>query len=200
MGIFSYLFDIVFKSKEEREVEKIFEKVAHFWESDEEQNKLCSPMLIPKMKSTVNQIPNAIGEFGRDIRNPIPCNGPLGEIAYLSNLLIAETEEKIFFHRLGSSNSIDIYEIISHDGKFYDILYLDMYYQGKSNKIPKGYKYQTSFHMIRGTNHKCDKFPDQLYSQMLAQAKNSIYFMPIDRDIKNIDLDAAHETIGRYHQ
>ena len=47
-----------------------------------------------------DEIAGPVGEFGRDPRNPIPVNGPLGELTYLSNLRTVDSQP-IMFHRLG---------------------------------------------------------------------------------------------------
>ena len=97
---------------------------------------------------TPNELPNSVGEFGRDVNNPIPVNGTLGEVTYLSRLIWNDEKKPQFvtFHRLGSRLSdkfdrlIDIFEVLTIDGENYDILYLDMYHVNQSKKAPKNYK------------------------------------------------------------
>lgn len=90
-------------------------------------------------------LPNATGEFGKTITNPIPVNGPTGEIKYLNRL--GTSDGGLIFHRLGSYNEVDIYEVVSHGGKFWDILYLDMAHPRRSTKAPSGYAFK-KFHEI----------------------------------------------------
>lgn len=90
-------------------------------------------------------LPGATGEFGRCLTNPIPVNGPYGEIKYLSRLTIGSGY--LLFHRLGAVESIDVYEIVSADGKFWDILYLDMNHPRRSTLKPEGYEFR-KFHEL----------------------------------------------------
>ena len=91
-----------------------------------------------------DEITGAIGEFGRIPTNPIPVNGPLGEIKYLSRLHI-KNGPGVIFHRLGSVNvpqlnlPVDVFETVSLDGEVWDILYISMYHPRRSTKIPKSY-------------------------------------------------------------
>ena len=70
------------------EVKKIFEKIGRLFESEAFQNSLLPEPLKAVVLNGQNcdKIPGASGEFGRDPTNPIPVNGPIGEILYLSQL------------------------------------------------------------------------------------------------------------------
>ncbi len=92
-----------------------------------------------------NVLPNAKGEFGKVATNPVPVNGPIGEIKYLNRL--RTDEGGLIFHRLGSDGNIDIYEVVSCGGNVWDILYLDMYHPRRSINIPEGYVF-SDFHEI----------------------------------------------------
>jgi hypothetical protein len=94
----------------------------------------------------------AVGEFGRSATNPIPVNGPAGEIKYLNRMKI-EDGPSIIYHRIGSvtpsnlNRPVDVFEVVSVGGKHWDILYLDMYHPRRSVKAPKGYVF-SKFHKI----------------------------------------------------
>ncbi len=109
------------------------------------------------------------GDFGLSITNPIPVNGIMGEIKYLNQLARGEMDI-LFYHRLGSieednKNVIDAYEVVSIDGKHWDILYFDMYHTRRSYLIPKGYrrsKVPNSFKIMPfgfGTHNQDTNFP-----------------------------------------
>jgi hypothetical protein len=53
-------------------------------------------------------IANSVGKFGRDVGNPIPVNGPIGEVIYLSNLRSAGGSQLCFIGsvRLGRLTSM----------------------------------------------------------------------------------------------
>lgn len=95
-------------------------------------------------------LPGAVGDFGRIKTNPIPVNGPIGEIKYLNRL--RTNDGGLIFHRIGSDGQIDIYETVSIGGKFWDILYFDMYHPRRSTVSPSKYsfsEYQEQYSKLR---------------------------------------------------
>lgn len=92
-----------------------------------------------------DSLPNASGEFGRCITNPIPVNGPIGEIKYLNRLMTRDGG--LIVHRLGSCNELDVYEVVSMGGEIWDILYFDMYHPRRSTITPSNYSFN-KFHEI----------------------------------------------------
>lgn len=92
-----------------------------------------------------DMLSDAVGEFGRTLTNPIPVNGPVGEIKYINRL--RTKDGGLIFHRLGSKDAIDIFETVSMGGKIWDILYLDMYHPRRSTIAPSGYTF-SKFHDI----------------------------------------------------
>ena len=109
----------------------------------------------------VDELPHGIGEFGRSAENPIPVNGAIGELIYLSRLMTKNTQKKLLFHRLGSVENIDVYETVSIDGRNWDILFLSFYHPRKSRKAPEGYQIaeHRSQPLIYGTNRRISQFP-----------------------------------------
>ena len=117
-----------------------------------------------------DELPDASGDFGRSITNPIPVNGPTGEIKYL-NRLRNENGVGFIFHRLGPIEStiperlFDVFEVVSFDGMNWDILYLDMYHPRRTTKAPKEYhlsEYNPSVHSLPvgfGTHYRDPRFP-----------------------------------------
>jgi hypothetical protein len=99
-----------------------------------------------------DEIPNCYGEFGRTPTNPIPVNGSTGELIYL-NSIKDSNNQSLIYHRLtitpvqGLEEFVDIFEVVSIDGKFWDILYFHMYHPRNSNKLPKGYRW-AKYHKI----------------------------------------------------
>ena len=201
MGFFSSLFGG--KSEKEREMEAIFEKVNRFLNDDKTQ-MLAIPEVLRGMYDSahVDKVADAVGEFGRDPRNPIPCNGPVGEITYLSKLVIDTPNGTIpvTFHRRGSEQvngrGIDIYEIISYDGFLYDVLYMYMYYTTKSTLCPKGYKLEKSCIGFRGTSSCNSEFPSNQYQVVIDCAKRILGFPAFDTKLKNLDVEEATKTIA----
>ena len=115
--------------------------------------------------ASVDEIPGSFGEFGLTLTNPVPTNGAVGEIIYLSSLRHAGTTQ-ILFHRLGSLYGIDIYETVTIDGREWGILYFDMYHPRKSRKSPKGYSIASgkrSSYRVYGVNYLVPSFPYGLF-------------------------------------
>jgi hypothetical protein len=87
----------------------------------------------------VDSLPNATGPFGREPTNPIPVNGAIGELAYLSSLESLEGCS-LLFHRLGAINTVDAFEVVTTDGRHWEILYLHCYHPSKSKLAPAGFR------------------------------------------------------------
>ena len=103
------------------------------------------------------------GAFG-GVTNAIPVNGPIGEVLYLSSLRFQG--ERVLFHRLRSTGSVDAYECVSMNGKRWEVLYFDMYYPRKSRRAPPGYAIDSKNVLISGVNFLAPDFPRALYAQI----------------------------------
>ena len=82
-----------------------------------------------------------------DLENPIKCDGPAGERAYLCRLL-GPDKQFLIFEREGSCSSpisntmIDRYRMFLLDGSFIKELYLDMYHTAyEETAIPLGFSW-----------------------------------------------------------
>lgn len=125
MGLFSGWFG---GNKEERALRAAFEKIRRVIEDEEFQLELLPPPLqsILKTCAAYDMDPRGTGPFGYTETNPIPVNGPIGELAYLSKI---ETEqgERILFHRIGAVDKVDVFEAVTFSGAQWFILFVDMY-------------------------------------------------------------------------
>ena len=127
---------------------------------------------------TIDQLPNAEGEFGREPSNPIPVNASYGEVTYLSRLRVKETGQPVAFHRLGSfgsnhvcDNPVDGFEVVSLDGSFRDKLYFDMYHDGQSSKAPEGYVMLEELDGLTGVPNMIEGFPSGIYEAVAQYSK-----------------------------
>ena len=118
-------FEKLGKNPSPQAVMKLFSRSYHILNDVELQNADYPPMMFAEFDDgaqTPDELPGAVGEFGRCADNPIPVNGPTGQVTYLSRLLTADTESRMAFHRLGSTTSrvldamVDIFELVSVDG------------------------------------------------------------------------------------
>lgn len=183
MSIFGSLFGGKKQSSDglPPEVAQIFEKIAQMMENEDLQNSKYHLSIKSQVVDGLNvdELPNAVGGFGRSENNPIPVNGPIGELIYLSSL---ETEggQRILYHRLGSTDGIDIYETVSFDGKIWDVLFFSMYHPRKSNKVPSGYSIVAlrDRALLFGTNRLVDKFPYGL-QEAIKNTTEEIFGIPM---------------------
>ena len=160
------------------EVKDVFEKVHRLMENEKAQNeRLPEPYRSQVLRGAdCDEIAGAGGEFGRDPRNPIPVNGPLGELTYLSNLRTADSQP-IMFHRLGSTRNVDIYETVSLDGAIWDILFLHPFHPRKSQRPPSGYRIVAGTErnsLLLGVNDFVAAFPDRL-SDAIADMSERVF-------------------------
>jgi hypothetical protein len=184
MSIFSSLFGGKKKSPTGQPPEwiKILEKIAGVMEDENLQNSMYHPEITDKVFGgiDVDEFPHGIGEFGRSGENPIPVNGPIGELIYLSCLKTQRTNQRLLFHRLGSEGEIDIYETVSIDGQNWDILFFSMYHPRKSRKAPGGFVIvdpRTQPHLY-GSNRQLDDFPFGLHEAIGATTED-IFGIPM---------------------
>lgn len=126
----------------------------------------------------VDSVPESYVEFEYDATNPIPVNGPIGETVYI-NRLRSESGSGFLYHRIGSfdspvtDNPVDLFELLSTDGKMHIKLYFDFYYFRRSISIPKNLT-QIPWHKMKpkekqmckinafGVTHNISNFPNDL--------------------------------------
>ena len=142
----------------------------------------------------VDEWPNARGEFGRTSTNPILVNETWGEITYLSRLLTTDNQRMIF-HRLGNKRAVDIFELVSVDGKFYDILFVDMHHRHCSKKAPAGYTLLDELDGITGTSEGLFNFPDKIKVPLLETAINKFGAPIVSLEILHFNAEEATKLI-----
>lgn len=148
--------------KSRNEADIVFEKLNNFLNSDDAQNAAMPDDIkqILSVGGAVDLLASANGEFGRTATNPIPVNGPVGEVTYLSSLTLTDGRG-IWAHRLGSHDQCDIFEVVSEDGKDWLLLYFTPYHPKKSRLVPKGFVFREA-PRVRGvfaTNQHVTDFP-----------------------------------------
>jgi len=143
MGIFDF-----FKTEEEKEEDellKIFEKVRV---KNEAADELIAAS--PYNNLVVNgQISTALGRFGLDATNPVPVKGFSELFDYFHQLNIRKAFPTYEAYRRGSKSAenidgnIDIYVLASRDGSSLEPIYVSMYCNETSSKIPEGFYLDT---------------------------------------------------------
>lgn len=182
------MFSVLFGSKKRSstelppEVNQIFKKIAKLMADEDLQNSVYVPAVKDRIVGgpDVDQLPYALGEFGRSGENPIPVNGVLGELLYLSLLKTENTNRRLLFHRLGSVESLDVYETVSIDGSKWDILFFSLYHPRKSRTAPAGYTISESRgqFLLYGTNRRVNDFPKGL-QEATRQTTIDVFGFPL---------------------
>jgi hypothetical protein len=148
------------KEQPDPEVRKIFRKIEHLLQDDAAQLELVDPKLreVLTRAPCYDKSPNGSGPFGLCKTNPIPTNGPIGELAYLSKL-VTNGGERLLFQRLGAVDNIDIFEAVTFSGAQWFIFFLDMYHPKKSRIAPDGFGLSPKACQFSGFHHLCADFP-----------------------------------------
>jgi len=183
MGLFGSLFSGKKKTPPglPPEVERIFEKMARLMEDENQQNSMYPPQIRNQIIGghDIDELPYGDGDFGRCEDNPIPVNGSIGELIYLSSLKTV-SGNRVLYHRLGSVEGIDIYETVSIDGTKWDLFYFSMYHPRKSRKAPSGYSIikMNEQPLLYGTNRRIDNFPFGL-QKAISNTTAEIFGIPM---------------------
>jgi hypothetical protein len=167
------------KSEAQWVTDDAFKKLHQFMDSESAQNKRLIEPHRSKVRAGADcdEMVGVVGEFGRDPRNPIPVNGPLGEIIYLSNL--RTDSQHIMFHRLGAVSNVDVYETVSLDGAKWDILFLHQYHPRKSRVSPSGYQIVTGperNRLLLGVDEFVAEFPNNLADAIASMSERIFKF------------------------
>lgn len=124
MGFLSRLFG---ENREDKDLREALAIVNRTINDENFQLELINPVIKEMILSApaYDKDPNGTGLFGFTETNPIPVNGPIGQLAYLSKL---ETQvgQRILFHRLGAMGTVDVFEAVSFNGGEWFILFVDL--------------------------------------------------------------------------
>lgn len=155
-----FLSDLFGGKKEDKALREVFEKIRRLLEDEEFQLELLHPAMreIVASRPAFDRDPNGTGPFGLSETNPIPVNGPIGELAYLSKL---ETQrgERILFHRIGAIDTIDVFEAVTFSGSEWFVFFVDYYHPRKSRITPDGFHFTKELGQFSGFHNYCQDFP-----------------------------------------
>ena len=93
-------FDALVKSDINRtRSEKMYDDALKLFNSAQLQNETLPPALKAEVEGgeDCDVLSQGSGRFGHDMGNPIPVNGPFGEMTYLSRLRLRSTGSMVFF-------------------------------------------------------------------------------------------------------
>lgn len=156
----SFLSNFFGGKKEDKALREAFEHIRRLLEDEHFQLEMLHPAMkeIIAKRPAYDQDPNGTGPFGFSETNPIPVNGPVGELAYLSKL---ETQrgERILFHRIGAIDTIDVFEAVTFSGNEWFIFFVDCYHPRKSRLTPEGLRFTKEVGQFSGFHKFCSDFP-----------------------------------------
>tara|TARA_R110001592_G_scaffold280946_3_gene548362 strand:+ start:25233 stop:25877 length:645 start_codon:yes stop_codon:yes gene_type:complete len=172
MGFISKLFG---GKKEDKALREAFEQIRRILEDEQFQ----LDMIHPAMKSMIetcpayDKDPNGTGPFGFSETNPIPVNGPIGQLAYLSKLETAKGE-RILFHRIGAVNTIDVFEAVTFSGSEWFILFVDLYHPRRSRMTPEGFRFTQEVGQFSGFHKFCTDFPYDFVEMKQSESESGL--------------------------
>ena len=177
-------------------VRRVLDRAMKLLNDDEEQNSMM-PVDIKTIFLRAVNIDDTVSKdhcFGRQPTLPIPVNGLFGEITYLSKLKAKISGKNVFFHRLGclkqasSGKDIDVYEVVSWDGKLWDILYLDCYHDRKIQGAPDNYTLNKA-EGLTGVHSYLENFPSGVYEAAQKLTQNFLGLPLANPMMRHIDTN-----------
>lgn len=172
MGFISNLFG---GNKEEKALREALGQIRRILEDEQFQIDMIHPAMKAMIESgpAYDRDPDGIGPFGFSETNPIPVNGPIGQLAYLSKL---ETDrgERILFHRIGAVDTIDVFEAVTFSGSEWFILFVDLYHPRRSRLTPEGFQFTQELSQFSGFHKFCKDFPYDFVEMKQAERESGL--------------------------
>jgi len=196
MGLLSGIFG---KSKEDKALQEALEHIHRILEDEEFQIECIHPSVrdIIKSKPAYDKDPNGSGPFGFVKTNPIPTNGPIGELAYLSSLETLNGE-RIVFHRLGAIHTIDVFEAVTFSGSEWFIFFVDYYHPRKSKLAPDGFTFFNGVAQLSGFNKFSYNFPYDFVEMKHSEQQSglSMAYIAIDKITPQLEINSFERPLS----
>lgn len=143
-----------------KELRNAFETINRIIDDEDFQNGLLPDPIAGLIKNApaVDKVPNGTGTFGLEAGNPIPVNGAIGELAYLSKLETGRGE-RLLFHRIGAIDKVDVFEAVTFSGSEWFVFFVDMYYSRRSRIAPPGFRLSPEVRQFSGFHNHCQSYP-----------------------------------------
>jgi len=199
MGFLSNLFG---ENKEQKALREAFEQIHRVLEDEQYQLEMLHPAVRQMVESgpAYDKDPNGSGPFGFMETNPIPVNGAIGELAYLSKLETT-SGERILFHRIGAINKVDVFEAVTFSGSEWFILFVDLYHPRRSRLTPDGFRFVKDIAQFSGFHKFCRNFPYDFIEMKQTERESglSMAYIAISRVSEQIQKQVfkrplAHKT------
>lgn len=166
----------LFGRDQNSQIQAAISKIKMIQDDEHTQNMMLNDYMLSEISKNpeCNVIPDSKGEFGFSPSNPIPVNGALGQLAYLSKLRTLNGE-RLFFHRIGSvGNATDKFEAVTFSGSEWFTFYLKMYFPRRSRQAPEGFILSNDPCCFTGFTHPCANFPLDFIDVKIANSHNGL--------------------------
>ena len=167
-------FDALVKSDINRtRSEKMYDDALKLFNSAQLQNETLPPALKAEVEGgeDCDVLSQGSGRFGHDMGNPIPVNGPFGEMTYLSRLRLRSTGSMVFFHKVETIGRV------------------------ASRRYPEGYTLEKEAVFPRGVTTTVPDFPAGLYKLIKKEAKQRLGVDVAEKESDRIDVEQAQASI-----
>ncbi len=196
MGFISKLFG---GNKEDKALREAFEQIRRILEDEQLQLDMIHPTMKEMIESrpAYDKDPNGTGPFGYSETNPIPVNGPIGQLAYLSKLETTKGE-RILFHRIGAVNTIDVFEAVTFSGSEWFILFVDLYHPRRSRLAPDGFRFTQEVGQFSGFHKFCNDFPYDFVEMKQSESESglSMAYIAISKVMESIQNKAYQRPLA----
>lgn len=187
MGFLSSLFG---GNKEERALRDAFAHINRIIDDEKFQLEIIHPSMraILEAAPAYDVDPEGTGPFGYTETNPIPVNGPIGQLAYLSRLE-TQSGQRLMFHRLGAIDTVDVFEAVTFDGSQWFIFFVDFYHPRRSRIAPEGFRFTKELAQFSGFHMFCADFPYDFVAKKSSQQESglSLAYIPLSKVTNQID-------------
>jgi len=172
MGFLSNLFG---GNKEDKELREALAQIHRILDDETFQLELVHPEMKAMLESApaYDKDPNGTGPFGYIETNPVPVNGPIGQLAYLSKLE-TQSGQRILFHRLGAIGTIDVFEAVTFNGAEWFILFVDFYHPRRSRLTPGGFRFTKDVAQFSGFHKFCENFPYDFVEKKASERESGL--------------------------
>ncbi len=148
-------------TEEEARLDREVDSIQRVMEDEAYQNSLLDGETATHVAqgAAVDSLTVATGDFGFDPNNPIPVNGPLGAITYLSRLM-THAGERLLFQCVGRKDGVRVFEAVTYSGAHWFVFFLDIYHPRKSTLLPDGFEFSGDVAMFSGFVDASLDFPE----------------------------------------
>lgn len=184
-----FLSNLLGGNKEDKALREAVAEIHRILDDENFQLELVHPEMKAMLESApaYDKDPNGSGPFGFTETNPIPVNGPIGQLAYLSRLQ-TQSGQRILFHRIGAITTVDVFEAVAFNGAEWFILFVDLYHPRRSRLAPDGFRFTKDIAQFSGFHKFCEKFPYDFVEQKTSERESglSMAYIAISKVSKQI--------------